>query len=109
MVRIRRFGVISTANLVAGLYLILGVIFMIPLLLLLLAGVNVRTGPAGQDVAAASATAGVVLLVAIPLIMAVSGWIFTALACLVYNLAAGMTGGIQVELRDERVAPGSPA
>jgi hypothetical protein len=33
----------------------------------------------------------------LPLVYAAFGWIFTALACLVYNLAAWVTGGIEFE------------
>ena len=34
------------------------------------------------------------------------GWIFTALACLLYNFAAGMIGGIEIQL--EAVEPPPP-
>jgi hypothetical protein len=37
----------------------------------------------------------------------VLGWVFTAIACALYNLAAGWVGGIEVQV--EPVAPPPPA
>jgi hypothetical protein len=41
------------------------------------------------------------------LIYGVIGWIFTAIACAIYNLAAGWVGGIEVQV-DQSAPPPVP-
>ncbi len=90
MYRIRRFGVIRTATVVAVMYAIVFAIIFIPIALLALAA-----GPRGGVVTGPSiALFMVVLLVVYPLLI----WVFTAIACLLYNLAARFVGGIEVEV-----------
>ena len=88
MFRIRRFGVLRTATVVAVAYAIVFLVIAIPLALLGLAA------PRGGFGAAFIGFFLFVLLVVYPLII----WVFTALACLVYNLAARFVGGIEVEV-----------
>jgi hypothetical protein len=95
MYRVRRIGVLRTATVVAVAYAIVFAIIFVPLLLL---GVAFVPGDAAAALGGWLA-AGVVLLVVYPLII----WVVTALACLVYNLAARLVGGIEVEI--ERAAP----
>ncbi len=106
MVRVRRIGVVSAANLVALVYLIIGLIFMVPVALVILAGVNVQSG--SRELEGIGTGAAVASLIFFPLFIAATGWVFTALACLIYNLAAGMTGGVQLELREDRPATPAP-
>ncbi len=90
MFRIRRFGVVRTATVVAVAYAIVFAIIAIPLALLALAA------PRGAFGAAVAVLPFFlfVLLVVYPLLI----WVFTALACLVYNLAARLVGGIEVDV-----------
>lgn len=101
MFRIRRFGVIKTANVVAFLYLIIFAIIFVPILVLV-AAVAPGAGVGGN----AGAVAVLFFGLLIALFYAVVGWIFTALACLLYNFAAGMIGGIEIQL--EAVQPPTP-
>ena len=108
MVRIRRFGVISTSNVAAVIYFVLTLILIIPIALLLAAvpqpqvtsgiGTQPSFGPA----------AGIFLLI-VPFVYAVVGWLLTAIFCLLYNLAARFTGGIAVEVVREALPPPAPA
>jgi len=41
-----------------------------------------------------------ILFLLMPLIMLVMGFIFTAIACLIYNWLASLVGGIEFELID---------
>ena len=105
MFRIRRFGVIKTANTVAFLYVVIVVVIFIPVgIIVALAGTNANFG-AGAGAFTGNA-AGIALL-ALGLVVAVFygivGWIFTALACLIYNFTARFAGGIEIQL--EAVAP----
>lgn len=109
MVRIRRFSVIRTANVVALIYAIVVAILAIPLVLLFLAVSNTFQRP-GLRVPVIGA--GEVVTFAITAIIAygIGGWIATAIGCLIYNFAAKLTGGIEVEVdRFERPAPQLPA
>ena len=98
MFRIRRFGVLRTATVVALLYLVAFALLIIPFIVILLA-----TGPRGGAMPTAAIIAG--LLFAL-VIYPVVGWVLTAIACLIYNLVARWVGGIEVEV--ERVHPAGP-
>jgi hypothetical protein len=108
MFRIRRFGVIRTANTAALIYVILVVVIFIPIGLLVAIAGSTTTFP-GATGAFTGNAAGIGVLV-LGLLLAVFygilGWIFTAIACLVYNLAARMVGGIEIQL--EAVQPPPP-
>ncbi len=101
MYRIRRFGVIKTATVVAVMYMVIVAVFVVPFLLLALIvaptqGSNATGGIAGILVLGLLAIFGYGFF----------GWIFTAIAAAIYNLAAGWVGGIEVEI--ETVAPPPP-
>ena len=110
MFRIRRFGVIRTANVVAFFYVVIIVVIFIPIGLIVSIAVpsggtldGVTGGLAGN-----AAGLGIVLFgLLIAVFYGVLGWIFTALACLLYNFAAGLIGGIEIQL--EAVQPPPPA
>ena len=116
MFRIRRFGVVRTANLAAVVYLLLTLLFVLPFVLILAAaGPMEFTDQFGRT---ASVDFSPIWLLLVPLVYAVLGWIITALFCLIYNLAAAITGGVEIQLLgDERTsvhgdlpppAPGAP-
>jgi hypothetical protein len=99
MFRIRRFGIVKTATVVAVLYLLIVAIFVVPATILVagFGGPNASTGAVGV------LAGGAVLAI----IYAIGGWIFTAIGCALYNVAARWTGGIEVQV--EAVAPPQPA
>jgi len=94
MVRIRRFGVIRTANVAAVIYFFLIAIFAIPAALIVASGPSTVTDQFGRRVDLGFTPVVILLL---PFLYAAFGWVFTALGCLVYNLAARFTGGIEFE------------
>ncbi len=95
MYRVRRFGVVKTATVVAVMYMLIIAIVFVPIVALVLAF--------GRDQASGGAVAVIVGGVFVAILYAILGWIFTAIACVIYNLAAGWVGGIEVQL--ERVEP----
>lgn len=101
MFRIRRFGVIRTANIVAAMYLVVIAVIFVPILAII-AAIGARSGLGGAG------GVGVLLfgLLAAVLYAAV-GWVATAIVCVLYNALAGMVGGIEIEL--EAVEPPPPA
>ena len=100
MYRIRRFGVIKTATVVAVMYMLIVAIFVVPFLLFALVLAPVQGSAAG----------GIASIVAFGLLAifgyGLLGWVFTALAAAIYNFAAGWVGGIEVQI--ETVAPPPP-
>lgn len=101
MFRIRRFAVIRTSTTLAVIYAIIALIFAIPFALILSVGQVTVTDATGSTT---TMSVSPLLALIIPLLYAVLGWIFTAIACLVYNLAARFTGGIGVEVRSDAPA-----
>ena len=97
MYRISRFGVVKTATMVALIYVIVIAIFFVP------AAIVVVAFGRSTGVAAGGVLIGGVL---IALVYAAFGWIFTAISCAIYNLAARWVGGIEVQLQP--VAPPPP-
>ncbi|HTE67020.1 MAG TPA: hypothetical protein VK736_12290 [Candidatus Binatia bacterium] len=103
MVRIRRFSVIRTSNVAAVIYFILTAIFVIPFILFTAATPMTVTDSLGRTV---SFQLPWVFLLFVPFLYAGFGWLFTALGCLIYNLAARWTGGVEFEAI--AVAPSPP-
>lgn len=101
MFRIRRFAVLRTATTLAVIYAIIALIFAIPFAVILSVGQVTITDATGRTT---SMTVSPLLVLILPLLYAILGWIFTAIACLVYNLAARFTGGIGVEVRSSAPA-----
>jgi hypothetical protein len=85
--RIRRFGIQSTALTVGILY------FVIALLILPFFYLATRSAP-GQALPGFAFVLG-------PFIYAVFGYVFTAIACGLYNLIAGWSGGVSVTLEPD--------
>jgi hypothetical protein len=108
MVRIRRFGVISTSNVAAAIYFVLTLILIIPIALLL-AAVPQPQVPTGLGTQPSFGPAAGIFLLIVPFVYALVGWLFTAIFCLLYNLAARFTGGIAVEVVREAPPPAAPA
>lgn len=109
MFRIRRFGVIKTANVVAFLYVIVIVVVFIPIGLIVAIAGSTTTFPGATGAFAGNAAGLGILFVGLlaALLYGILGWVFTAIACLIYNFAAGMIGGIEIQLEavDPRPAP----
>jgi hypothetical protein len=101
MYRIRRFGILKTATVVAVMYMLIVAVFVVPFLLLALVA-------SPSDSTSSVGGVGGVLVIGLASIVlyGLLGWVFTAIAAAVYNLAAGWVGGIEVQV--ETVAPPPP-
>ena len=105
MVRLTRFGVIRTASVAAIVYLIISAIFAIPFALIVSTTPMTITDQFGRQV---TMQLSPVFILFLPLLYAAFGWVFTAIACLIYNLAAWVTGGIEFEAVAVSSAPPPP-
>jgi hypothetical protein len=111
-VTIRRIGVVRAANvaalLLAVLALVLGLIFLVPFSLMILA---VGRGPeVVGTLSPGSRVMGLLLMYGFGVAgYAVIGWVMTAIACVAYNVAAGRLGGIRVQIQEDAPYLGAPA
>ena len=85
--RIRRIDPFSAAKVCAVLYF-LGGLIAVPIFLI----VGMMAPEAGGE------RFGLVFAIVIRVVYAVMGFIFTLIACAIYNLVAGWVGGIEMEL-----------
>jgi hypothetical protein len=93
----------KTATVVAVMYVVVVLVIVTPIALIVAVAVPQTSGGFG----AAGTSAGVLLFGAFgALLYGVGGWIFTAIACALYNLVAGWIGGIEVQV--EAVPPPPP-
>jgi hypothetical protein len=103
---IKKIGVLPAGKVIGVLYLALGLIIGIPIACLSLFGASIlaSAGLQDPDVAGASLLTGVGGLVGygicLPLIYAVIGFIGGAIMALIYNIVAGVIGGIEFEIGD---------
>jgi hypothetical protein len=95
MAQIRRFGVGQTAKVVGVLYALMGLV-LVPIVLIVS-----MLSPEKSEFGAGFA-------LTLPIIYGVLGFIFTAIGCAIYNVVAGLVGGIEVELEGGRASLTAP-
>jgi hypothetical protein len=105
--RIRKLGVLSVAKIYAVIMLIISLIFAIPYGLFIIiisliggAGAGSQDGWAGLAVGGGGVVFGLLFLIGIPIIYGIMGFIFGAIGALIYNILAGIVGGIEVEVEN---------
>jgi hypothetical protein len=90
---IKRIAVVKLAIFQACMGVAFGVLAA---LLFMLAGSML--GSFGSHAAAAGMIGGVAMLIFLPILYGVAGFVFGAIAAAVYNLIAGIVGGIEIEV-----------
>jgi hypothetical protein len=111
---IRRFGVVSVAKMYALLMFIFGLIFgVIYGLILIVFGAAISALGPGTDATAggiSTVVMGIAMMIGLPLIYGVMGFIMGAIGALIYNAVAGIVGGIKFELEavQQEYAPPPP-
>jgi hypothetical protein len=84
--QIRSFNVLQTAKVMGALYFVLGVAVS-----LFIAGrISIARRAPGHG--------GLLIAVLAPFIYGVLGFVFSAIVCWLYNVIAGLLGGIEVEV-----------
>lgn len=103
---IRRVGAISLANISGLMYALLGLVggVFVALFSMFGAAVANATGRAGNPFGAAFGMAAIFVL---PILYGILGWIIGAITAGLYNLLAGMIGGVQVECDQHGPAAGA--
>lgn len=95
--QLKRIGPLSLAKvflvLYAGIGLIVGIIFAVAAIAGATAGMSEEAGPLAGLIFGAGA------IIFLPILYAVMGAVAALLIAGLYNLAAGLTGGVELELR----------
>ncbi|MBL8143266.1 MAG: DUF3566 domain-containing protein [Acidobacteria bacterium] len=97
---IRRISPLSAGKLAGALYGIMGLIFGVIFALIGMAGA--AAGAASSDVGAAGALTGMLFgvgaVVILPIFYGVLGFVMTAFTAWLYNIMAGLVGGIEIDV-----------
>ncbi len=85
--QITRISVLQSSKIVVALYVLMGFLYtLIGIPMLVFGGPGMRL-------------AGIIYI-AMPLILAILGWVFFAIFAALYNLLAKWLGGVEVEVKD---------
>ena len=102
--RISKMGVLSVAKIqgVIGLVigLIIGVIYGLIIIAYSLFGAGMIGGEAGYAVGGGGVVLGIAMMIFFPIMYGILGFIFGAIGAFVYNIFAGMIGGIEMEVEN---------
>ncbi|MEO9803797.1 MAG: hypothetical protein ABJF04_11140 [Reichenbachiella sp.] len=90
MIRVKRFGVLQTAKIVAVIYALVSLVILMPFFLI--------GSMLSEEFFPELEEFGAVAVVMLPIVYGIFGFIFTAVGCVVYNLIASFTGGIEIEM-----------
>lgn len=93
MKRVKRFGVLQTAKTAAVIYFLVSLVIFIPLGLIF----TVIGGFSGREMPFMPFAGGFMFFF-VPFFYAIAGFVVVAVGCLVYNLVAQWTGGIELEI-----------
>jgi len=98
---ITKVNALSVAKVAGVLYAGMGLLFGALFSLIGMAGVgNLLAGSEGAGFA--SMLFGVGAIIALPIFYGVLGFIVSFIAALLFNVASGLTGGIEIETREPR-------
>jgi hypothetical protein len=102
--RINKMGIFSFAKMqgVMGLVigLIIGVIYGLIIIGYSLLGASLVGNDAKLAVGGGGVIAGIVTMIAVPIVYGIFAFIFGALGALIYNIFAGIVGGVEIEVEN---------
>ena len=100
--RIRKLGVLSVAKIEAAILFVLSLLISIPYGLILiiygLVGGSAVGNSAGLAIGAGGVVIGLLIMVGLPIMYSIMGFVGGAIAALLYNLFSNWVGGIEIEV-----------
>lgn len=100
--RIRKVGVLSAAKMYGAIALVMSLLISIPygliIILYSLIGGGALGGEAGFAIGGGGIVVGILVMVGLPIMYAIIGFVGGAIGALLYNLFAGFVGGIEIEV-----------
>lgn len=104
MKRVKSIGILSLAKVLGVMYAVMGLVFGIMFAVASSFLSAVAPDSAGPQLGFMFGTGAVVFL---PVIYGVMGFVFGALAGWIYNITAGLIGGLEIELEEASLKPAS--
>ena len=105
--KIRKLGILSVAKIYAIMTFVMSLLISIPyglfvIIFALVGGVGAgsQDGMAGLAVGGGGIVVGLLIMIGIPIVYAIIGFIGGALCALIYNILAGLVGGIEIEVEN---------
>jgi len=101
--KIRRLGVLSVAKMYAVMALVMSLLISIPygLIFMFFGAAFMGTGQRGGFAAGGgSIIVGLLIMIGLPIMYSIFAFIFGAIGALLYNLFAGMVGGVEIEVEN---------
>ncbi len=100
--RIKKLGVMSVAKMYCVMMFVISLIIAIPygliIILYSLLGAGVVGGNEALAIGGGGVVIGILVMVGLPILYAIIGFIGGAIAALIYNIFAGLVGGIEIEV-----------
>ena len=98
---IKRVGPLSCAKIAGLLYAILGLIFGGMFSLVAMAGGDARglSSNGGGASSGVAAVFGIAAIIVFPILYACIGFVMTLIMAALYNLVAGMVGGVEIDVQ----------
>lgn len=102
--RVRKFGVLSVAKMYAAIMLVISLLISIPYGLIIiiysLFGAGLIGGDAALAVGGGGIVLGIVVMVGLPIMYSLIGFVAGALGAVLYNLFSNLVGGIEIEVEN---------
>jgi len=100
--RIRKLGILSVAKMYAAIMLVMSLLISIPygffIIIFSLSGAGSMGGQGGLALGGGGVVLGLGLMIGLPIIYGAMGFVGGAIGALLYNLFAGLVGGIEIEV-----------
>ena len=101
--RIKKLGILSVAKIYALMLFVMSLLISVPygLFIMFFGAMMMGTGErAGFAAGGGSIVIGLVVMIGLPIFYGLIGFVAGAISALVYNLFAGMIGGIEIEVEN---------
>ena len=96
---IKRVGAVSAAKIAAVLYAGIGLLIGVVVALIGMAGMSTRLAADSGAPSFLGAIFGVGAIIILPICYGAMGFIFTLIGATLFNVAAGMTGGVEIDVQ----------
>ena len=101
--RINKLGILSVAKMYALIMLVVSLLISIPYGLFIMffgAAMMSTGGRSGLAAGGGSIVLGLLFMIGIPIFYGAIGFVFGAIGALIYNIFAGIVGGIEIEVEN---------
>lgn len=102
--RIRRLGILSVAKIYAVIMLVVSLLISIPyglfIIIFSLSGATALKGEGAFALGGGGIVVGLLVMIGLPVVYSIMGFIGGAFGALLYNLFAGLVGGIEIEVEN---------